>query len=216
MLQDLSIAIVDDHVLFAESLKVLLQTQMPYKSEVYIYNNLKDLQAELDNDKHFDFLLLDIQIGSENGLIFLGKTPLLLKKAKNIIILSSLGNSLMIKQAIESGAKGFLSKNCDVNELERAFTKTSNGQIYVSEIFEKELAEHAINKITVPSLTTREAEVLSYLCAAYTVKEIASKMEISTHTVQMYVKNLFNKFKINRTTDLVLYATKNGLNLPLN
>lgn len=216
MLQDLSIAIVDDHVLFAESLKVLLQTQMSCKSEVYVYNNLKDLQAELNNDKHFDFLLLDIQIGSENGLIFLGQTPLLLKKAKNIIILSSLGNSLMIKQAIESGAKGFLSKNCDVNELERAFTKTSNGQIYVSEIFEKELAENAINKMTAPSLTTREAEVLSYLCAAYTVKEIASKMEISTHTVQMYVKNLFNKFKINRTTDLVLYATKNGLNLPVN
>lgn len=130
-------------------------------------------------------------------------------------MLSSLGNSLTIKQALQIGAKGFLSKNCSVEEFIKAFETIGKGQIYISTSFQKELAQESACKQLIPKLTPRESEVLSYLCASYTAKEVAGKLHLSTNTVQIYVKSLFVKFKLNRTTDLVLYATKNKLNLPV-
>ena len=60
-----------------------------------------------------------------------------------------------------------------------------------------------------------EKEILDLLCASRTAKEIAYDLDLSINTVQMYVKSLFKKTNQNRTTDLVLYAIKNGLNNPI-
>ena len=215
MFQSLTIAIIDDSVLYADYLKRLVETKMPWESHVHTFYNLKDFEKSIKSEVFYNFVLLDIHISNQNGLVFLDNNKSLFKKGEKIIMLSSLGNSLTIKQALQIGAKGFLSKNCSVEEFIEAFETIGKGQIYISTSFQKELAQESAGKQLIPKLTPREGEVLSYLCASYTAKEVAGKLHLSTNTVQMYVKSLFVKFKLNRTTDLVLYATKNKLNLPV-
>lgn len=210
-----SIAIVDDHTLFTESLKTLIEKE--YSSlNVITYSNLKDFEKDLKKGLLFDFVLLDIHLKEENGLIFLENNKSNLLSTTDVIILSSSATFSTIKHSIKLGAKAFITKNCDVNELINAFEIVKEGGTYISEAFKNDFAELAINQTSfLPSLTPRESEVLSYLCASYTVKEIAHTLELSTNTVQMYIKSLFKKLNQNRTTDLVVFAIKNGLNLPI-
>lgn len=210
-----SIALVDDHTLFTESLKTLLEKE--YSSLCVItYNNLKDFERDLKRGLLFDFVLLDIHIKEENGLIFLENNKSKLLSNTDVLMLSSSASFSTIQHSIKLGAKGFMTKNCDVEELLCALEIVKEGGTYISEVFKNEFAEIAIKQTSIlPTLTPRETEVLSYLCASHTVKEIAHKLELSTNTVQMYIKSLFKKLNQNRTTDLVVFAIKNGLNFPI-
>ena len=102
------------------------------------------------------------------------------------------------------------------NELLEAFDDIKKGKIYISDFFKEQIIfSKASNREISISLTPREKEILDLLCASRTAKEIAYDLDLSINTVQMYVKSLFKKTNQNRTTDLVLYAIKNGLNNPI-
>ena len=209
------IAIVDDHNLFSDALKLHLEKE-DISLKIATYNNLKSFERDLRNGIIYDFILLDIQLKEENGLVFLEKNKSSLLKDCNVVIVSSSGSVPIIKYAISIGANAFVSKNCEIEELMLAFEIIEKGKIYISDALKNDFADAAINHTAkLPKLTSRETEILSYLCASYTVKEIAGHLELSPNTIQMYVKNLFRKLNQNRTTDLVLFAVKNGLNNPV-
>lgn len=204
------IAVLDDHRLFADSLASMLENTSRFK-KVKVYYDTDNLETN-----KLDVLLMDISIGSENGLLFYEKNKKALFPDTKVIVLSSIENISTIEFALKIGANGYLSKNCELVELIEAIECVQKGEIYLTaEIKDALLRKSYTPHNKFPQLTKRESEILDYLCASFTVKEIAGDLEISTHTVQMYIKNLMKKFKINRTTDLVIYALQQKLNNPI-
>lgn len=214
MEQILSIGILDDHRLFADTLATSLEKTKLFR-HIWKFYCIEDLKKKISITKP-DVLLMDISVGNENALTFYLKNKEEFYQGIQIIALSSIDNISTIESAIKSGIKGYLSKSCELTEVLEAIKHVMLGEIYLSNEIKNIFINNSLNhNPKLPSLTKREIEVLDYLCAAFTVKEIGVKLEISTHTVQMYVKNLLKKFNINRTTDLVIYAIENKLNNPI-
>lgn len=209
------IAIVDDHTLLADSLKnVLEQTNCNFVVEVFY--DLKKFENSIKHRNSFDYILLDVLMDDDNGILFYKSNPDYFSEKNNVILLTSVHSKSIVLENLSSGIKGFMCKNCDVNELLEAFDDIKKGKIYISDFFKEQIIfSKASNREISISLTPREKEILDLLCASRTAKEIAYDLDLSINTVQMYVKSLFKKTNQNRTTDLVLYAIKNGLNNPI-
>lgn len=209
------IAIVDDHTLLADSLKnVLEQTNCNFVVEVFY--DLKRFENSIKHRNPFDYILLDVLMDDDNGILFYKSNSDYFSEKNNVILLTSVHSKSIVLENLSSGIKGFMCKNCDVNELLEAFDDIKKGKIYISDFFKEQIIfSKASNREISISLTPREKEILDLLCASRTAKEIAYDLDLSINTVQMYVKSLFKKTNQNRTTDLVLYAIKNGLNNPI-
>lgn len=206
------IVIVDDHTLFRNGLKILL-------------NNLKDYRvvAEASNGKEFleiletvqpDLILLDIEMpvmdGIEAAEIALQKYPHL-----KIITLSMYGEEDYYYKMVNAGVKGFVLKNSDIKEVKAALETVYDGGSY----FSSELLENLVNNLKTikkdkeshTELSERELEILVLICQGYSNQEIADLLFISKRTVDKHRANILEKSESKNTAQLVVYAIKNRL-----
>lgn len=209
------IAVVDDHILLADSLKNVLQ-QVDTNFEVVVFYDLKKFENRIKHRNPFNFILLDVLVDEENGIVFYKNNPDFFSEKNNVILLTSVHSKSIVIENLNSGIKGFMCKNCDIDELLDAFENINKGKIYISDFYKEQIIfSKTSTKDFSVIFTPREQEILDLLCASRTAKEIAFDLNLSINTVQMYVKSLFKKTHQNRTTDLVLYSIKNGLNNPI-
>lgn len=206
------IMLVDDHTLFRNGLKILL-------------NNLKDyrVMAEASNGKEFidqlatiqpDLVLLDIEMpvmdGIEAAQIAHERFPDL-----KIITLSMYGEEDYYYKMVNAGVKGFVLKNSDIKEVKTALETVYDGGSYFSSELLKNLVDNlkTIKKdYESPSdLSERELEILVLICKGYSNQEIADKLFISKRTVDKHRANILEKSESKNTAQLVVYAIKNRL-----
>lgn len=206
------IVIVDDHTLFRNGLKILL-------------NNLKDYRvvAEAANGKEFldlletteaDLVLLDIEMpvmdGIEAAAIAHEKYPDL-----KIITLSMYGEEDYYYKMVNAGVKGFVLKNSDIKEVKTALEIVFDGGSY----FSSELLENLVNNLKTikkdkesqTGLSDRELEILVLICQGFSNQEIADQLFISKRTVDKHRANILEKSESKNTAQLVVYAIKNRL-----
>ena len=115
---------------------------------------------------------------------------------------------------VEAGAKGFLLKDSDINEVKDAILTVYNGGNY----FSQELLQHVIQKIRAretetrqANLSKREKEILLKICEGLSNQEIADRLFISKRTVDKHRANLLSKTQSKNTASLILYAIKNKI-----
>ncbi|MDX9882540.1 MAG: response regulator transcription factor [Prolixibacteraceae bacterium] len=206
------IIIVDDHTLFRNGLKILL-------------NNLKDYRvvAEASNGKEFldlletirpDLVLLDIEMPVMDG-IKAAETALKKFPELKIITLSMYGEEDYYYQMVNAGVKGFVLKNSDIKEVKAALETVFEGGSY----FSSELLENLVNNLKTikkdkelhTELSEREMEILVLICQGYSNQEIADQLFISKRTVDKHRANILEKSESKNTAQLVVYAIKNRL-----
>lgn len=117
-------------------------------------------------------------------------------------------------EMIEAGAKGFLIKNSQFNEVETAILECYHDRNYFSpEILSSIIS--SLNRKTDPihnyELTKRELEILLFICKGLSNQEIAEHLIISKRTVDKHRENILFKTESKNTAELVVYAIKNGL-----
>lgn len=204
------ILIIDDHQLFALSLKELLLEHKDVE-EVYISTD-GDFSKEPYLSKT-DIIICDLMIPQAGGgLTIINHLRNTLKKEIPIIVLSGHTNPQFIKKAMSMKVTSFLSKNASVEELIEAVEAVGAGQQYI----EKRLKDQLINNILVEEqvtnyLTSREKDLLQYICSGLSIKEISAKLSLSPHAVQYYYKGLLKKFKLTKMSELISYVISNGL-----
>lgn len=209
----MNFCIIDDHLLITQFVKRLLVREYP-ESTFKTYLTAEALLAEHLDQWHPDVVICDILLLGMNGLDLVTVVKQKLPDTR-FILLTSLIDVGMVKQAMRLGVDGYLTKDASEDELLDAVKTVIAGGRYVNTSLKDKLVEHIFTDQTTEfHLSTREKEVLQKICAGKTPKEIAYDMKLSLHTVQQYIKNMMRKFNIKRTTELVVFAIQKGLYNP--
>ncbi len=201
--------VVDDHHLFRSGIVALLNNT-PF---VDIIGEASDGLGALDllQSNTTDIAILDLDMPQMNGL---EACKLIKQRHPNvsILILSWHCEAAQIKQLMESGAKGFLVKDCTKDELQTAVKVMAQGGSYFSQPITElifELNSTKRNTVTQgeakQTLTSREQEILECIANEYTNKEIAHQLFISQRTVETHRRNLIQKLQVKNTVGLVKY-----------
>ena len=198
------IILADDHALIREGLKKLL---------VGGPASFVELIGEAENGKELlqmvaasppDVVLTDIRMPLLSGLEALKEIKEKYADIK-VIILSMHEEGEYIKQAILLQADGYLSKNIEKAELEKAIKIVFNGAKYFSAGVSAVLASYIAEKnVDEPiEVSPREKEVLILVADGMSTKQIASQLEISNRTVETHRINLLKKLKVSNTAELI-------------
>lgn len=206
-------AIADDHVLLRNALARLVNSFDGY-TVLLEADNGKDLRSKILKHIVPDIVLLDVNMPEMDGF---ETTQWLHKNYPHIkvLALSMLSDEKTIIKMFHLGAKGYLLKNTDPEELLKALNSVINKNVYLSEYVSGKLVS-GLNKTTdateVPAiLNERERTFLRWTCTELAYKDIAEKMNLSARTIDDYRQSLFNKLKVHSRVGLVMYAIKTGI-----
>ncbi|HKK40887.1 MAG TPA: response regulator transcription factor [Bacteroidales bacterium] len=205
------IIIADDHQLFRNGLKILLNA-FPEFEVIGEASNGEEFLRIIKNTKA-DIALMDINMPEMDGIEATRK-GLKISPEMDIIALSMYGEEEYYYKMVDAGAKGFLVKDSDISEVKEAILTVRKGGSY----FSQELLYHVIQKIKhrenenkAANLSKREKEILIKICEGLSNQEIAETLFISKRTVDKHRANLLGKTNSKNTASLILYAIRNKL-----
>jgi DNA-binding NarL/FixJ family response regulator len=211
MMEKIRIIIADDHQLFRNGLKILLNAFPEFEVAGEASNGIEFLDL-LRNTKA-DIALMDINMPEMDGIEATRK-GLKLCPEINIIALSMYGEEEYYYKMVDAGARGFLLKDSDISEVKEAILTVRKGGSY----FSQELLYHVIQKIKhreheskSANLSKREKEILFKICEGLSNQEIAETLFISKRTVDKHRANLLGKTSSKNTASLILFAIRNKL-----
>ena len=208
----MEILLVDDHTLFRNGLKMLLETLHGYEVTGEASNGKEFLELVVKND--YDLVFLDIEMPEING-IEAARRALELKPDLKIITLSMYGDEEYYDQMVDAGAKGFLLKNTNIQEVKTAIDIVMDGGNYFSqELMQSLLRNYKLvkeHKEPESELSDREIEILLLICSGLSNQQIGDQLFISKRTVEKHRANILCKTNCKNTAGLVMYAIKNQL-----
>lgn len=222
MNEAVKIIIIDDHQLFREGVKRILDFEDTF--EVVAEGDDGEEVVALYEQYQPDVILMDINMPRINGI---DATESLLKEHPDakVIILSIHDDSTYVSHALKTGALGYMLKEMDAEDIVEAIKVVSAGGSYlhpkithnlVQEFKRLSEREHhgafQQNEIRRPYhlLTKRESEVLQLLTDGQSNRAIGETLFISEKTVKNHVSSILQKMNVNDRTQAVVTAIKNG------
>ena len=207
------VIVTDDHVLLRNALARLVNSFDGY-NVLAEADNGRDLKTKILQHLVPDIVLLDVNMPEMDGF----ETTKWLHKnypQVKVLALSMLSDEKTIIKMFRLGAKGYLLKNTDAEELKRALDSVVAKNVYLSEYVSQKLIKGLNNDAeqdTKPViLNEREREFLRWTCTELAYKDIAEKMNLSSRTIDDYRQALFTKLKVHSRVGLAMYAIRNGL-----
>jgi len=200
-----SILLVDDHRIFLEGIKNLIQQPFEVKDTASSGNEA----LELIKSSEFDILITDYEMPGINGLELVKAAKAAQPEIK-IIVLSMHDDPSVTKELLRVGALGYLLKNDTFKNLTEALLKVIEGKRFLS----NEIAEILINTPEEEEkgvLTSREVEILKLVAKEFNSRQIAEILFISERTVETHRKNILKKTGAQNLVGLIKYAYANNL-----
>lgn len=209
----ITVAIADDHALLRTALARLVNSFEDY-SVLFEAGNGKELKTKVQQHVIPDIVMLDVNMPEMDGF----ETAQWLTKNHpqiKILALSMLSDEKTIIKMFRVGAKGYLLKNTDPEELKAALKTLVDKNFYLSDF----VSEKLVSGLNFDSdredkdvvLNEKEREFLRLACSELSYKEIAAQMFLSVRTIDDYRASLFNRLKVHSRVGLVMYAIKNGI-----
>lgn len=215
-MKKIKIALADDHKLFRAGIKTLLEQFEGFEVALEAGNG-EELLKELSKKKA-DIVLLDVNMPVMDGF----KTAEALKQRFpkiKILMLSLHDEDRYVLHLMELGVNGYLLKDCEPEEVEKAIRTVMVKEHYFNDFINKIMLRNSTTKSVRSSnafnmkadLNEREMEVLTQICEGLTNAEIADKVSLSQRTIEGYRVKMFEKLNVKNTAGLVAYAIKNQL-----
>lgn len=214
-MEEIKVAIADDHKIFRKGVILSLRSFTNIKFVMEAENG-EELIARIP-ETNPDVILCDLKMPIKDGI---DATKIISKKYPNIrvIILTMYEDERFVGHLMDCGAAGYLLKNTEPTEIQRAITDVQRTGFYLNPFVNKVLIKKNYSKQKFnPSLNSevvisdREKEVLTLTCMEFTAAEIAKKLEISARTVEAIKDRLMERFGVKNSVGLVFFAMKNQL-----
>jgi DNA-binding NarL/FixJ family response regulator len=212
MSEQVTILIVDDHIVLREGLKALLATHDDWKvvGEANDGFEVMPLFEELSPQ----LIILDLGMPNLGGV----ETIRRLKKASEstlVLVLSAKDDQQSVREAMKAGANGYVPKTSQSNELEFAISAVLKGQTYLSPsicdamLLAPDEAEGGGSPLG--ALTDREREVMKLLSEGKPNRDVAKALHISPRTVDSHRANIMKKLGVQSNAEIVQMALRHGL-----
>lgn len=213
-LRNFRILLADDHKLFRDGLRSMLETH----ADFVVVGEARDGQSAVKFAAELkpDVILMDITMPDLNGIEaakrILAETP-----GVRVIILSMHADRRYIIEALKAGACGYLLKDSALEEVAGAIRSTQPGKISLSSTISQFVVNDYIQSAPTGEstaytiLSAREREVLQMLAEGKTTKEIAGQLDVSVKTIETYRKQIMDKLDLHSIAELTKYAIREGL-----
>jgi two-component system, NarL family, response regulator LiaR len=208
------ILLADDHALFRQGLKSLLETEDDLRVIGEAQTGREAVRYAADTKP--DVILMDIQMPELDG-VKATQSILEINPNANVIILTMYRQDSYVFEAVKAGARGYLLKDVDSTDLIAAIHQIyEGGTLLDPEMAKNVLEDFRVKKESLPDenrgdLTEREAAILRLLAQGSSNQEIALKLNISEKTVRNRLSEIFAKLQLNNRTQAALYAIREGL-----
>ena len=201
----LKIVIVDDHQLFRKGMYSLLAEDPEFQVLPGLESG-EELIDALRSGMEVNIVLLDLTMPGMDGFEVL---KIARKEFPDIrfVVISMHDDGHYITRCARLGAYGYLLKNAEVEELKTAINTVAGGRKYYnSEITDLMINNMSLEATQVKPLSQREIEVLQLVSEGQTTKEIASKLFVSTRTVETHRSNMMKKLDVQNTAEMIKKA----------
>ncbi|MBS0154417.1 MAG: response regulator transcription factor [Nitrospira sp.] len=211
------ILIADDHLLVAEGIRKLLE------SEVEVLGVFSDGRAltKAVEETHPDLIIVDISLPLLNGLDAARQVKQFDPKVK-ILMLTMHADQVFVVEAFRLGVSGYVLKQSLAGELQQAVRELLKGNTYISPRVAQGLIEYMNRPAQVRqdetgesgfdhSLSPRQREVLQLVAEGRSTKEIASILNVSTKTVEFHRTRIMKELGLKTRPELTKYAIANGI-----
>lgn len=213
MEEPIRIIIADDHTLFREGLTVLLDSV----ADIQVIAAVEDGQQVIEAAAKFapDVILMDLQMPKVNG-IEATRQIIESNPRTGVIVVTMFEDDDSVFAAMRAGARGYILKGADQNDVIRAIQAVSRGEA----LFGPSVATRLMSYFTQPvkslpqsfsELTQREREILEAIAKGLNNAQIAESLSISQKTVRNHVSNIFNKLQVTDRVQAALRARDAGL-----
>ena len=203
------VLLADDHTMFSQGLQSLLEDDFDLVGAVADGEALVEAARRLNPD----VIIVDISMPMMNGLDAVRQ----LKKdgaTAKIIFLTMHADDRLLAEAFRCGGSGYVLKQSAGEELITGIGKVLAGQKYVTPLIATEWAEDLTKRVRGTqklTLTPRQREVLQLVIDGCTMKEIATRLGISTRTAESHKYEIMEGLGVETTAELIQYAVKLGL-----
>ncbi len=208
------VMLIDSHSILRRGLRTLLEDQGRYKVVAEAGDGRKALELALEVRP--DVLIMEVSLPSLNG-INVAEQLLDRYPSMRIVALSSHSASGQVSQMLRAGARGYVLKDSDPEELFAALEAVCGGQTFLSPNAATSLVEDYVatgegnGRKGKASLSPREREVLQLMAEGLSTKQIARKLYVSVKTVETHRRHIMHKLEIHSIAGLTKYAIREGL-----
>ena len=207
------VLLVEDHTVVRQGLRHILEID----PEIEIVGEVGDGRAAVEAAHRLapTVAVVDISLPHLNGI----EVTRQLAKASpdtKVLILSMHTDGGYVRQSLKAGAKGYLLKDADDQDLIRAVTALSGGESYFSPAVSKFLLDGYLQERHDPTdelglLSDREREVLQLIAEGKSNKEVAQALDVAVSTVESHRKHVMEKLDLHNTAAIVRFAVRKGL-----
>jgi two-component system NarL family response regulator len=202
--ETIRILVVDDHHIVRQGLVALLSTVPQFT----VVAEARDGSEAVELHQKFkpDITIMDLRLPRMSGVDAITAIRAVSPQAR-FIVLTTFDGDEDIYRALQAGAKGYLLKGMNADELTDAIRTVHAGRTRIPTVVAERLAE----RVSGTELTAREHEVLRLIVQGYSNKEIGNQLHISEATVKTHINNLLSKLGVSDRTQAATTALQRGL-----
>jgi DNA-binding NarL/FixJ family response regulator len=209
------ILLADDHTVIRRGLRALLERQDGFTVVAEASDGREAVETAAAMNP--DVAVIDIGMPNLNGIEAASRITEKHPET-TVVILSMHVDESYVLRALKAGARGYLLKDAPEEDLINAIRAVHQGKAFFSPEISKMLAEDYMRQMrqrgvedSYELLTPREREILQMLGEGNSNKDVATKLNLSLHTVETHRGNVLEKLNLHSTAEMILYAVRKGI-----
>lgn len=183
-----TVCIVEDHPMMRDFLSEQVRSHSPHVSVIYAGPSIAEAESHV-REEPADCIILDLDLGDDSDLE--GNLKRMIATGSPVLIVSASASPRLVQSAIVGGAHGYISKQCEPDEFDRAFSAVLEGRTHVSPDLAAKLAVPTLRNV---KLSPQEQRALALYASGMKLEAVARAMDVQVGTAKEYIRRVRDKY----------------------